>query len=85
MVGKVVKEEKRKEKDDERKKKKAARKFMDLLESSKTITSFSKWEEVRESLATHSAFTALEEEERVKIFQEFVSRRKVHFFTHLYC
>jgi len=77
LLDKVEREEKRNQKDAERKKKKIANRFFELLETSRKLTAFSKWAEVRDSFATSSAFLKVPtEEERERLFVEFMTKKK---------
>jgi len=77
VIQKAEKDEKKKEKDAEKKKKKYTSRFFDLLDSSKELTKASTWPQVREALATHSAFQKVPfEEERERLFNDFMTKKK---------
>jgi len=75
FLEKNSREEKKKEKEAERKKKKIMKEFLELLD--KKFTSNLPWEEIKPQLMEHSAYQSIPtDEEREKIFQEFVLRKK---------
>jgi len=76
-LDKISHEEKKKEKEAERKKKKIYNQYIDLLEDTRSITSYSKWVEVRPILADHSAFKKMpNEDERERIFNEYLIKKR---------
>eukprot|EP01097_Dermamoeba_algensis_P006001 TRINITY_DN3780_c0_g1_i2.p1 TRINITY_DN3780_c0_g1~~TRINITY_DN3780_c0_g1_i2.p1 ORF type:complete len:755 (-),score=262.22 TRINITY_DN3780_c0_g1_i2:188-2452(-) len=73
LLEKAIKEEK----SDEKRKKKYADRFLDLLQSLKKISPTTTYEEMREELTDHSAFSKVEsEEERIRLFQEHIAYLK---------
>jgi pre-mRNA-processing factor 40 len=77
LIEKAAEEKKKMEKETERKRKKVSHNFLDLLNSNKNVRAYSTYKEVREHLADHPAFIAIEsEEEKESLFNEYISKRK---------
>lgn len=77
LIEKAAEEKKKMEKETERKRKKTIHNYYDLLNSNINVLPNSTYKDIRDSIADHPAFKAIEsEEEKEALFNDFLSKRK---------